>query len=180
MEFKKLANNTINFGINRIIEILGLSIIIIGILLLISLASFSPNDPNFIFPDNTEITNLLGFHGSFTSDLFFQSLGLISLLVPFTLIISGINIVLNKKIFLIIESIFYTIIYSLLGSLFFSFFYPTAFNLYINGNGGFIGKYLETTFLHSLVIISSQISYYIMILLILILFLISVQFKINF
>ena len=57
MEFKKLANNTINFGINRIIEILSLGIIISGILLLISLASFSPDDPNFIFPDNTEIKN---------------------------------------------------------------------------------------------------------------------------
>ena len=91
MEFKKLANNTINFGINRIIEILGLGIIIAGVLLLISLASFSPNDPNFIFPDNTTIKNLLGFRGSFTSDLFFQSFGLIALLVPFSLIISGIK-----------------------------------------------------------------------------------------
>ena len=56
MEFKKLVNNTINFGINRIIEILSLGIIlvIIGILLLISFASFSPDDPNFIFPDNTK------------------------------------------------------------------------------------------------------------------------------
>ena len=76
MEFKKLANNTINFGINRIIEILSLGIIIAGILLLISLASFSPDDPNFIFPDNTIIKNFLGFRGSFTSDLFFQSFGL--------------------------------------------------------------------------------------------------------
>ncbi len=146
MEFKKLANNTINFGINRIIEILGLSIIIAGVLLLISLASFSPNDPNFIFPDNTEIKNLLGFRGSFTSDLFFQSFGLIALLIPFSLIISGINIVLNKKIFLVIESIFYTIIYSLLGSVFFSFFYPTAFDLYINGNGGFYWKIFGSDF----------------------------------
>ena len=70
MEFKKLANNTINFGINRIIEILGLGIIIAGVLLLISLTSFSPNDPNFIFPDNTTIKNLLGFRGSIPSNLF--------------------------------------------------------------------------------------------------------------
>ena len=76
MEFKKLANNTINFGINRIIETLGLGIIIAGVLLLISLVSFSPDDPNFIFPDNTVIKNLLGFQGSFTSDLFFSLLGL--------------------------------------------------------------------------------------------------------
>ena len=179
MEFKKLANNTINFGINRIIETAGIAFVIIGLLLLVSLATFSPDDPNFIFPDNTEIKNLLGFNGSYTADLFFQTFGLISLLIPFTLIFSGINIVLNKKIFLIFESIFYSVLYSSFGSLFFSFFYPTAFNLYINGNGGFIGKYLETTFLTSLININSQISYYLLILIILILFLISIHFKIS-
>ena len=178
MEFKKLANNTINFGINRIIETAGIAFVIIGLLLLISLVTFSPDDPNFIFPDNTEIKNLLGFNGSYTADLFFQTFGLISLLIPFTLIFSGINIVLNKKIFLMFESIFYSVLYSSFGSLFFSFFYPTAFNLYINGNGGFIGKYLETTFLTSLININSQISYYFLILIILILFLISIHFKI--
>ena len=178
MEFKKLANNTINFGINRIIETAGIAFVIIGLLLLVSLATFSPDDPNFIFPDNAEIKNLLGFNGSYTADLFFQTFGLISLLIPFTLIFSGINIVLNKKIFLILESIFYSVLYSSFGSLFFSFFYPTAFNLYINGNGGFIGKYLETTFLTSLININSQISYYFLILIILILFLISIHFKV--
>ena len=180
MEFKKLANNTINFGINRIIETAGIALVIIGLLLLVSLATFSPDDPNFIFPDNTEIKNLLGFNGSYTADLFFQTFGLIALLIPFTLIFSGINIVLNKKIFLIFESIFYSIFYSSFGSLFFSFFYSTAFNLYINGNGGFVGKYLETTFLTSLININSQISYYLLILIILILFLISIHFKISY
>ncbi|MDB4189390.1 DNA translocase FtsK [Candidatus Pelagibacter sp.] len=179
MEFKKLANNTINFGINRIIETAGITLVVIGLLLLVSLATFSPDDPNFIFPDNTEIKNLLGFNGSYTADLFFQTFGLIALLIPFTLIFSGINIVLNKKIFLIFESIFYSVLYSLFGSLFFSLFYPTAFNLYINGNGGFIGKYLETTFLNSLISVNSQISYYLLILIILILFLISIHFKIS-
>jgi S-DNA-T family DNA segregation ATPase FtsK/SpoIIIE len=180
MEFKKLANNTINFGINRIIETAGIALVVLGLLLLVSLATFSPDDPNFIFPDNTEIKNLLGFNGSYTADLFFQTFGLIALLIPFTLIFSGLNIVLNKKIFLIFESIFYSVLYSSFGSLFFSFFYPGAFNLYINGNGGFIGKYLETTFLTSLININSQISYYLLILIISILFLISVHFKINY
>ncbi|MDA7733333.1 DNA translocase FtsK [Candidatus Pelagibacter sp.] len=180
MEFKKLANNTINFGINRIIETAGIALVVLGLLLLVSLATFSPDDPNFIFPDNTEIKNLLGFNGSYTADLFFQTFGLIALLIPFTLIFSGLNIALNKKIFLIFESIFYSVLYSSFGSLFFSFFYPGAFNLYINGNGGFIGKYLETTFLTSLININSQISYYLLILIISILFLISVHFKINY
>ena len=180
MKLKKLANNAINFSINRVIEILGVSILIAGLLLLVSLITFSPDDPNFIFPDNTQIKNILGFRGSFTADIFFQSFGAISLLIPFSFIVSGVNIILNKKIFLIIESVFYTIFYSLLGSLFFSLFYPLAFKLYINGNGGFVGKYLETTFLNSIVNTNSQISYYILALLILILFLISIQFKINY
>ena len=180
MKLKILANNVLNFGINRIIEIAGVAILIAGIFLIASLISFSPNDPNFIFPDNTEIQNIFGFYGSFTSDIFFQSFGVIALLIPFSLIVSGLKIILNKKIILIIESIFFIILYSLLGSLFFSFFYPIAFKLYINGNGGFIGNYLETTFLSSIININSHISYYVLLLLILFLFLTSIQFKINY
>jgi len=180
MKIKKLANDALNFVINRFIEILGISILIAGSLLLISLVSFSPDDPNFIFPDSTEIKNLLGFRGSFTADIFFQSFGLIALLIPFSLIFTGINIILSKKFFLIIESIFFTILYILFGSLFFSIFYSNAFELYINGNGGFIGKFFTTTFLNSLINFNSQISYYLMILLILGFFLISIQFKVIF
>jgi S-DNA-T family DNA segregation ATPase FtsK/SpoIIIE len=100
-------------------------------------------------------------------------------LIPFSLIVSGLNIIFNKKIILLIESIFFTILYSLFGSLFFSLFYPMAFTLYINGNGGFVGNYLETTFLSSIININSQIFYYVLLMLISFLFLISIQFKIN-
>ena len=179
MKLKILANNALSFVVNRVIEIVGVAIVVTSVLLLASLITFSPDDPNFIFPNDTKIKNILGFRGSFTADIFFQSFGLIVVLIPFSLIASGVNIIVNKKIFLIIESFFYTILYSLVGSLFFSFFYPIAFKLYINGNGGFIGKYLETTFLNSIISINSQISYYIFSLLILILFLTSIQFNIN-
>ena len=179
MKLKKLANNVINFSTNRIIEVFGVAVFLVGLLLLASLITFSPDDPNFIFPKNTEIKNIFGFHGSFTADIFLQSFGLIALLIPFSFIISGINIILTKKIFLIIESTFYIVLYSLIGSLFFSLFYPTSFKLYINGNGGFIGEYLETTFLSSIIFSNSQFFYYILTLSILILFLFSIQFKIN-
>ena len=180
MNFKKLALNALSFSINRIIEILGISILVIGTLLLASLITFSPDDPNFIFPSDTVIKNILGFRGSFAADIFFQSLGMIALLIPFSIIISGLNIIINKKISTIIGSIFFIISYSLLGSLFFSFFYPEAFKLYINGNGGFVGKYLGASFLNSIININNQISYFILLSLILILFLISIQFKINY
>ena len=103
MEINKLASNALNFSINKFIEVLGIGIILIGSLLLISLISFSPDDPNFIFPKDTQIKNILGYHGSFSADLFLQSLGLIAFLIPFTLIFTGINIVRGKKIFLIIQ-----------------------------------------------------------------------------
>ena len=179
MDIKKLAHNALNFSINRFIEILGISIFVIGTLLLVSLLSFSPEDPNFIFPDNTKIKNLLGYQGSFIADIFFQSFGLISVLIPFSLMLTGLNIFLNKKIFLIVESIFFTVLYLLLGSLFFSFFYTNAFELYTNGNGGFIGKYLKSTFLNSLIEINSLASYYLLLLFVLIFFLISIKFKID-
>ena len=172
MEIKKIANNVLIFGIKRFIEIFGVCIVVIGVLLLISLNSFSPDDPNFIFPDNTQIKNLLGYRGSFIADLFFQSFGLISLLIPFSLIFTGTNIILNKKIFLIIESNFFTTLYLMCGSLFFSVFYKNYFELYINGNGGFVGKYLESNFLSPLISFNSQVAYYLLLLLILIFFLI--------
>ena len=179
MEIKKLANNSLNFIIKRFIELFGLSILLISIFLLISLISYSPEDPNFIFPENTEIQNILGFKGSFTSDIFFQSVGLVSILVSISLFFTSINIIRSKKIFILITNLFYTILYSLFGALFFSFFYPSSFWLSINGNGGFVGKLLEKTFLASLINLNQEISYYILIIIILSLFLISVNFKLN-
>ena len=178
MGIKKIAKNILDFSINRFIEILALSLVITGSLLLISLISFSPNDPNFIFPENIEINNILGYRGSYVADLFFQSFGFICLLIPFTFIFNGINIFSNKQLYLFLESLFYTILYLILGSIFFSIYYQDAFKLYINGNGGFIGKYLETTFLSSIISFNIQIFYYLLIFVIITLFLISIQFNI--
>jgi DNA segregation ATPase FtsK/SpoIIIE, S-DNA-T family len=180
MNIKKIANNVLNFSINRTIEIFAIFISIIGILLLIALLSFSPNDPNFIFPDNTQIENILGFRGSFTSDLFYQSLGSIVLLIPFSLVFLGLNIFNSKKFFIIIENFFYTILYSLCGSLFFTHFYPNSFKLYINGNGGFVGKYLNETFLNSLINLNLNISYYALIFIIIFIFFKSINFNIKY
>ena len=177
MDIKKTANLLLNFAIKRLAEIFGLIIFVSGILLFAALITYSPEDPNFIFPDNTEIKNLLGFKGSFISDLFFQSIGLISYLISFTIILTGINLFRLKQFFLIIENIFYTTIYCVIGTFFFSFFYKNDFVLYINGNGGFVGNYLNQTFLNSLVQINETIVFYILIFLIFVLFLISVNFN---
>ena len=177
MDIKRIANSLVNFTAKRLTEIFGISFSIIGLLLLLSLLTYSPEDPNFVFPDNKKIKNLLGFQGSFMSDLFFQSFGLVSYLISLTFIITGINTFMFKKFFLIIENIFFTVIYCIFGSLFFSFFYNDAFTLYINGNGGFVGNYFNQTFLNSLIQNHEKISFYTLIFLTFFLFLISINFN---
>ena len=139
MNIKIIANSVLTFIVKRLIEISGIIVSFFGILLLIALISFSPSDPNFIFPENTEIKNLLGIRGSYLSDLFLQSIGFISYLVSLTLIFTGISIYKKKEIFLIIENIFFTIPYCLIGSFFLDYFFNNTFELYINGCGGFVG-----------------------------------------
>ena len=177
MDFKKTSNLLLNFALKRLAEIFGIIIFATGGLLLIALITYSPDDPNFIFPENTEIKNLLGFQGSFVSDLFFQSVGLIAYLLSFTLIITGINIFIKKEFFLIIENIFFGILYSIFGTLFLTFFYSQDFTFYINGNGGFVGNYLNQTFLNNLIRSNEKIFYYMFLIIILILFLLSINFN---
>ncbi len=178
MDIKKILEKTSNFVIKRFIELLGLIISILSILLMISLFSYSPKDPNFIFPENSKIENILGFQGSFTSDLFFQSLGLISILVSITFFFTGINILRTKKMIIILQNSFYLILYSLLGALFFTIYYPESFWLTINGNGGFVGKLLSNTFLSTMVNINTKFAYYFLVLIIFIIFMISINFNI--
>ena len=71
----EFINKIANFCIKRLAELIGLGLITISILLLISLLSYSPEDPNFIFPDNAIVKNIMGSKGSYVSDLFFQSFG---------------------------------------------------------------------------------------------------------
>ena len=177
MDIKKIANNVLIFIINRLLEISGIFISILGFLLLISLISYSPSDPNFIFPENTEIKNFLGFRGSYVSDLFFQSIGLISYLLSITYIITGFNIFKQKEFFILFEGSFYVVIYSLFGSTFLSLFYPDAFDLYINGNGGFVGKYLDSYFLNKFFVNYENIFFYALIILVIFLFLKSIRFN---
>ena len=175
MDIKNIGNNILTFVIKRLIEIFGIIISTTGILLFIALISYSPEDPNFIFPENTEIKNLLGYQGSYISDLILQTIGLIAYLIPITFFFIGINIIIKKQFLILIESLFYIIIYSLTGSVFFTFFYPDAFNLYINGNGGFLGNFLNTEFINNILISYNSTSFYILIFVILILFFLSIN-----
>ena len=123
------------------------------------------------------IKNFFGVKGSLVSDLFFQSLGLISILISFSFFITGIHIVRTKHFIIILQNTFFIILYSILASIFFNVYYYDSFWLVINGNGGFVGELLNKTFLLSLINLDKQIAYYFLIILILLFFLISVNFK---
>ncbi|MFL2896239.1 MAG: DNA translocase FtsK 4TM domain-containing protein [Candidatus Pelagibacter sp.] len=180
MNFKSLINKCLEFLLNRLVELSAILLISISLLLFVSLLSYSPEDPNFIFPDNSEIKNLLGYRGSFVADFFYQSIGLISLLLCFTFFFTGI-IIFNKKIISsIFVNLFYSMIYILLGSIFFNTFYPDSFWLINNGNGGFVGKYLSDSFLNSIINLNINISFYLLVFLILIFFLLSINFSIKY
>ena len=179
MEIKKLANDSLHFIIRRFIEIFGICLIIISLFLLFSLISYSPEDPNFIFPKDTQIKNLLGINGSIISDIFLQSFGFISFIVPVSLFFTGVNIVKSKESLLFINNLFYIIVYIFLGSVFFSHFYQESFWLNVNGNGGFLGKYFQQYLLSSTVSSSSKIVYYLFLLFIINFFLLSINFKLK-
>ena len=127
MKIKNLIDNTTSFLFKRLSELIGLAILCLSILLLASLISYSPEDPNFIFPENAEIKNLLGAKGSYASDILFQSVGLISLLVPISFFLISLSVIIDKKILHIVESLFFIILYSITGALFFTVFHTESY-----------------------------------------------------
>ena len=54
MDIKKTANLFANFTIKRIAEIFGITVFVL-VLLLLALLTYSPEDPNFIFPKTQKL-----------------------------------------------------------------------------------------------------------------------------
>jgi len=182
MNIKEITDKSLDFAVKRVSEIFGIfgiTLILLAVLLLTSLSSYSPEDPNFIFQNNLKIKNLLGFQGSYISDLFLQTVGLISFLIPISLFFTGINIFRSKKILLFLDNLFFIIVYCIIGSLFFSSFYSKSFWLVINGNGGFVGNFINNGFLGNLISLNENITYYLLLIILIILFLISINFNIK-
>ena len=178
MIFKNYINKINDFIIRRLAELVGIFLMVVSILLFISLISYSPEDPNFIFPENQEIRNLLGFRGSFIADIFFQSIGIISLLIPFSLLFTGLSITINKKFIVIIENIFFIVLYIITATFFFGIFHKETYWLIINGNNGFVGDLMSETIIADFLKVNKTISYYLLIFFILLFFLLSSNFKI--
>ena len=122
----------------------------------------------------------MGKNGSYIADIFYQSVGLVSLLIPFSLFFTGISITINKKLILLIENIFFIILYILISTLFFSIFHKETYWLVMNGNNGFVGDLLSQTIFIDILNINKDFSYYLLIIFIILLFLLSSDFKLSY
>ncbi len=133
-----------NFAKNRLIELSGILLALVSIFIFISISSYSPSDPNFIYsPENIKIVNFGGFYGSVISDFLLQAIGLTSFLITLNIFYWSLKLIVDKKILNFIPKIFFTLIYTISSSTFFSIFYNSSFWLIDNGNGGFVGEIIK-------------------------------------
>jgi len=140
----QIVANINNFIKNRLIEFLGFFLIIIGIFLLISIISYSPSDPNFIYkPENSNIKNFGGFYGSVVSDFLLQSIGIISFFIILNILDWGFVILSRKKINNFVSKLFFILIYIIFGTTFVNIYFNDSFWLIDNGNSGFVGSLIK-------------------------------------
>ena len=163
------------FIFNRLIEIFAIGLFLLAILLSLAVVTYTPDDPNFIFSEGQKVKNLLGINGSIISDFFFQSVGLISYFIPITIIFSAINIFFKKTPSIIVNNIFLVVCYSLIGTFFLSVFLTSPYFLYINGNGGFVGNFLNESIFLKLEFLDNKITYYFSLITFILLFVLSLN-----
>ncbi len=134
-------NSLTNFLKKRTFELLGLILILTGIGLAISFATYAPEDPSFIYGDsNIEIKNFFGIYGSSIADFLLQSFGVASFLLLANLLFWGISLLIKKEIKRIILKLFLVVTYLTLGSIFIYLTFNNSFWLIDNGNSGFVGE----------------------------------------
>jgi len=169
-----------NFIKNRLIELLGLILVLISFFLLASIITYSPSDPNFIYESgNTEIKNIAGFYGSVTSDFLLQSLGLISFFIVLNFFCWGIKISIEKKIVNFITKMFLTLVYIVLGTTVLNISYTDSFWLIDNGNGGFVGSTIKENIYYFTPLIENLYVIYFITLLAILFFILSLGIKLS-
>jgi|TARA_B110000211_G_scaffold229043_1_gene286193 S-DNA-T family DNA segregation ATPase FtsK/SpoIIIE len=133
--------NITNFLKKRTMEFIGLVLLILSVGTLISLITYSPTDPSFVYgAENTVIKNFFGIYGSFISDFLLQSFGLITFLLIGTTASWGYQLIATKTLSKLLFRMFYTVIYLIFGSTFIHIFFNNSYWLIDHGNSGFAGE----------------------------------------
>ena len=89
------------FIINRLLEIIGVSMVLLGVFILISVVSHSSYDPNVFNLGNFEVKNLGGRLGANISEILIQFFGYSSILIFFVkrILFSLVKIMFVKQTF---------------------------------------------------------------------------------
>lgn len=88
----KIAQNRLGqLGRSHVDEIIGVILLALSVLVGISLLTYSASDPSFfnLNSSSSEVNNLIGFVGSFSSDMFFQLIGIAAFLLPLACFVCG-------------------------------------------------------------------------------------------
>jgi len=173
------SSKIFSFISRRIIEIIGLLIVLLSFILLLSLLTYYPEDQYFSSRENIKIHNLLGSYGSFLSDLILQSFGMISFLFCVTVFFTGMFIIKDKKLENILISLFYSIIYIFSGAAVLSGFEKISQWTIFNGNGGFVGEYVKKLTYGFSGLVDEKIIFLFLASLSIIFFLLSIRFNIK-
>ena len=130
-----------NFIKKRTFELLGIILILTSLALAVSFATYTPEDPSFIYGDSSiEIKNFFGIYGSSIADFLLQSFGLASFLLLANFIFWGLSLLIKKEIKGILVKLFFVVVYLTLGSIFIYLTFNNSFWLIDNGNSGFVGE----------------------------------------
>jgi len=157
--YSKTLDILVKFLNRRIIELAGVVFITASVFLFLSITTYSPNDPNFLYtPENAIIKNLMGSKGSFVSDFLLQAIGLVSFLFITNFLVWGLSLTIKKSIKNFLPKIFFTIAYILCGTTFISIYNYNSFWLIDNGNSGFVGRIINESFYN---LVTFENNYYI-------------------
>ena len=169
-----------SFVKKRLIEFSGILLVIVGIFLLLSILSYYQDDPSLTYnPDNIFVKNLGGFYGSAVADFALQSIGLISFFVIINIFNWGFSLIKDKKINNFTKKIFFLLPYTVFGTTYLNIAYNHSYWLNFHGNGGFVGRIIKENFYSITNIIDNQYVNLSFLLLAIIFFLLSLNFKIK-
>ena len=143
LKFNNSADfSNIPFFKKRLLEIIGLILLIISTVIATSIITFNVNDPSFSYLSDSATSNVFGRYGAYTSDLLIKLFGVSSILIFVIGFVWGLKLFIHKKIsFLWLRLIFVPIT---LISTSITLNIEKIFNINLEG-GGIVGKY---TFLY--------------------------------
>ena len=127
----------------KLIELSGLMIIVSSFFYFVSLATYSANNINYVFPAEKNAHNKFVTFFYYLSDFFLQAFGILAFLIFINLIIWGGYLIIKKKIDNFFLKLLFLILSIIFGSLFFSINIEQSFWLPDNGFGGFVAGFIS-------------------------------------